>query len=75
MAASKQKTAEKREYVVVRSLRRGLNAYHTFHGPFTKGEASAYAMHGTAHDDGEYMVEHMTPLQHHEKWIVRDVHA
>jgi hypothetical protein len=75
MAAIKQKTAEKREYLVVRSLRRGLNSYVTFHGPFTKGEASAYAMHGGTYSDGEYTVEHVTPLQHHEKWIVRDVHA
>jgi hypothetical protein len=75
MAARKQNAEARREYIVVQSLQRGLNSYHTFTGPFTKGEASAYAMHGTTYGDGEYTVEHMTPMQHHEKWILRDVHA
>jgi hypothetical protein len=75
MAASKQKPEVKREYVVVRSLRRGLNAYHTFHGPFSKAEASAYALHHHTYSDGEYTVEHVLPLGHHEKWVMRDVHA
>jgi hypothetical protein len=75
MAASKQKTESKREYVVVRCMRRGLSVYHTFHGPFTKGEAGAYATHFDTYTDGEFTVEHVSPLQHHEKWILRDVNA
>jgi len=76
MAAKTQtKTDEKREYVVVNAMRRGLNLYHTFHGPFTKGEASAYAMHGVTYGDGEFTVEHVTPLHHHERWKIRESHS
>lgn len=74
--AAKQKTDVKRDHVVVCVMRRGLNQYTRLIGPFTKGEASAYAMHNTRFQNGdEYSVEQVTPLPRHEQWILRDVQA
>lgn len=69
-----KKTAEaKRDRVVVCVMQRGLNTYHRFHGPFTAAEAASYANHGNTYGRNEaFHVESMTPLQHHEKWIVKD---
>ena len=73
MAVTKKKTAAIKDYVVFRTLRRGMNTFCTLCGPFTKAEASAYAMHHSTYSDGEYTVEHVSPLPHYEKWILKDV--
>lgn len=65
-----------RDHVVACVMRHGLNTYTRFVGPFTKAEASTYAMHKTEYEGGEdYTVERMQPLPHHEKWILRDVQS
>lgn len=74
--AAKPKTADvKREFVVLRAVRRGFNCFTTFYGPFTKAEASAYAMHENTYGNAEYTVEQVLPMPHHDKWILREVNA
>lgn len=70
--AAKKDAEPKRDHVVVRIMRRGMNTYHGFHGPLSKAEAMAYAMHGNTYGSNEeFHVESMAPLQNHEKWIVK----
>lgn len=72
--AAKKTECVKREHVVVRVMRRGLNTYHNIRGPFTEAEANAFAMHGNTYGNNEsYYVEHMQPLHHHEKFIIKGV--
>ena len=62
----------KREHVVVRVMRRGLDVFHHLHGPFTEAEANAYAMHGNTYGrNEECYVKNMAPIQPHEKWIIK----
>ena len=71
MAAKKTATVE-REHVVVVVMRRGLDTYHNFRGPFTQAEANAFAIHGNTYGNNEsYYVEDMQPIHHHEKWIIK----
>lgn len=67
------KPEPKRDHLVVRVMRRGLNTHHTFHGPFTKAEASVYAGHAQKYQGDECCVESLYSLQHHEKWILKEV--
>lgn len=65
----------KRDHVVVRVMRRGLDVFHHLHGPFTLAEANAYATHGNMYDNSEYFVENISPIQPHERWILKEVEA
>jgi hypothetical protein len=66
----------KREHVVVRVMRRGLDVFHHLHGPFTEAEANVYAMHGNTYGrNEEYYVQDIQPIEHHEKWIIKSAHT
>lgn len=66
---------QKRDHVVLTVRDRGLNRFTHAHGPFTKAEALAFAEHESEDSGCICHVEHMQPIQHHMKWLFRDLNA
>lgn len=73
MAAKTKGVNVKRDHVVVCVRRVGLNVHTFLRGPFTKAEGAAYAAHHSRYNKDECHLESMTPIHHHERWILKDV--
>jgi hypothetical protein len=73
MAASKQASKDQGDHVVIAIRRRGLNAYASVYGPFTKARAHVFATHHQMYEGEECSVEELETPCVHNKWIFEGV--